>query len=68
MGDTLDFILIALMWAFALLIVLAPIAVIAIVIYGLSQYFSHKALQETLEDDVGVCEHCGDTKDWCRQC
>lgn len=68
MGDTLEFILIALMWSFAILMFALPVIIGLVIAYSLVDFFSNKKNQEMYDDDVGVCEHCGDTRDWCRQC
>ncbi len=70
MGDTLDNILVILMFTFSFILIAVPIVVVPVLLYSLYKFFSHKSNQDMydIDEDVGRCKYCGDTKEWCRQC
>lgn len=58
----MDLILVALMWVFALTMLLLPIFVVAVTIYVVYKLFSKQKYDDI--NDMGICPVCMD--DWCK--
>ncbi len=70
MGDTLDTILVILMFTFSFVFIALPIIAIATLLFYGYKFITDQRNHDMydIDEDVGTCEHCGDTKDWCRKC